>query len=173
MTNRSSRLVLLVPRDEIETLLSSQTRKDVKVVVPSLLDAAAAASLRAEGRDAKPEVPLRGDRWKFQEGLIEVCESAELALPVAPNTAGLLTIAFALPQAPQSMHLHRHHWELYYSERRLRVAYRLPGHDGIVNEELAHGGLAILGPGVAHQVDPGGLMLVVELPAVAGDKTDA
>jgi hypothetical protein len=47
----------------------------------------------------------------------------------------------------------------------MRLWYGMPGGE-LVEDELTQGGLAMFGPGVEHRVEPGGLLLVVEVPAI-------
>jgi hypothetical protein len=160
----SRRGVLLVPREEVERLLASQSRKDVKVVVPALLTVAQAALLASQGHEVKPEVALEGVRWTATPGAISVCEAGSF-LPSGSSAVGPLAVSFALPGARQRLHAHEAHWELYYGTDRMGVWYRMPGGE-LVEDELREGGLAMFGPGVEHRVEPGGLVLVVEAPAM-------
>lgn len=167
----STRHVLFVPREEIERHLASQARQDVKVVVPAILTAAQTAAWAAAGRDVKPEAILEDRRWTAtNDGTTKVCPSNVFAQPSLDGSAGPFAISFAMPGASQSPHAHEGHWELYYAVDRLRVSYRLPGEDRWSSEVLEQGGLALFGPGVEHEVSPGGLVLVVEMPSVEGDK---
>jgi hypothetical protein len=161
----SARSVLLVPREEVERLLGAQARKDVKVVVPAMLTVAEAALLASQGREVKPEVALAGVRWTATPGAIPVCEASSL-LPPGSSTEGPLAVSFALPGARQRLHAHEAHWELYYGTERMGLWYRMPGGE-LIEDELRQGGLAMFGPGVEHRVEPGGLLLVVEVPAIA------
>ncbi len=160
-----SRGVLLVPKEEVERLLASQARKDVKVVVPTMLTVAEAALLASEGREVMPEVALSGVRWMATPGAIAVCEAGSL-LPPGSSAAGPLAVSFALPGARQRLHAHEAHWELYYGTERMGLWYRWPGGE-LIEDELRRGGLAMFGPGVEHRVEPGGLVLVVEVPAIS------
>jgi hypothetical protein len=160
----SARSVLLVPREEVERLLAAQARKDVKVVVPAMLTVAEAALLASQGREVKPEVALAGVRWTATPEAIPVCEAGSL-LPTGSTAAGPLAVSFALPGARQRLHAHDAHWEMYYGTERMRLWYRMPGGE-LVEDELRQGGLAMFGPGVEHRVEPDGLLLVVEVPAI-------
>ncbi len=166
---QGSRHVLLIPRDEVEGLLESQRRKDVKIVVPALLSVARAAGLALEGREVKAEVPLVGDRWVVEsKDAIPVCEAASFVVPPlssAPST-GPFGVSFALPGAPQRLHAHEDRWELYYGVERMVLTYRLPGTEALILEVLESGGLAMFGPGVEHRVEPAGLILVLEVPSI-------
>lgn len=166
-----TRHVLFVPREEVERHLASQARQDVKVVVPAMLTAAQTAAWAAAGRDVKHESILEEHRWTAtNDGTANVCPSNDFAQPSLDRSAGPFAISFAMPGASQSPHAHEGHWELYYAVDRLSVSYRLPGEHGWSSEVLEHGGLALFGPGVEHEVSPGGLVLVVEMPSVEGDK---
>ena len=103
------------------------------------------------------------------DGTTSVCPSSTFALPVG-GPVGPFAISFAMPGASQCPHLHEGHWELYYAVDRLSLSYRLPGENAWSSEVLEHGGLALFGPGVEHEVSPSGLVLVVEMPSVEGDK---
>jgi hypothetical protein len=167
-----SRHVLLIPRDEVEGLLESQQRKDVKIVVPALLSVVRAAALVSEGRDVKREVSLVGDRWvRAGQSAIPVCEAASFVVPaLSPgSSAGPFGVSFALPGAPQRLHAHEACWELYYGVERMALTYRLPGTAALIREVLERGGLALFGPRVEHLVEPAGLILVLEFPSIPAE----
>ena len=66
--------------------------------------------------------------------------------------------------------MHRRHAEIYFSEHSLEAEYRLEGSDERGAFRLPEGGVLVFGAGVVHRVTLGGLTIVIEVPAVEGDK---
>jgi hypothetical protein len=165
------RYVLAVPLEEVCSHFEVNERQSLKVVAPARLGAALFEKLQAQGVNAKPEAPLAGDRWQHT-GPSEpnlLCESREFAIPSGPHNGGF-TISFGTERAPQEAHVHRRHAEIYFSEHPLTAEYRVEGGgpEGVL--ELPRGGVLVFAPFVVHRVQFGGLTIVIEAPAVEGDK---
>ncbi|MCC6537516.1 MAG: hypothetical protein IT162_08210 [Bryobacterales bacterium] len=158
------RHVLAIPLDEVRAYFAVNERQSLKIVAPErLVSAALAARL-----GAKPEVPHAGETWRHSVPgePNAMCESGEFE---AGDGAGF-TISFGTEHGVQEDHVHRRHTEIYFSEHPLRAYYRVE-HDGAAGTlELPAGGALVFGPGVAHRVTLGGLTIVIETPAVTGDK---
>jgi hypothetical protein len=160
------RHVLAIPLEEVRRHFEVNERQSLKVVAPVRLGAEMMARLRA-----KPEAPLAagGDRWRHsmpdEPNLL--CESREFGLP---EGARGFTISFGNERAGQETHVHRRHAEIYFSEHPIEAEYRVEdgGRRGTVS--LPEGGALVFGPGVVHRVRLGGLTIVIEAPAVEGDK---
>ena len=155
------RQVLAIPLEEVQRHFEVNERQNLKVVAPSRLGAEMMARLRA-----KAEVALDGDRWRHSPADEPnlVCESAEFAKSEGDG----FTISFGNERAPQEAHFHRRHAEIYFSEHALAAEYRTEGDHQTI--DLPHGGVLVFGPGVVHRVTLGGLTIVIEVPAVEGDK---
>lgn len=167
------RQVLAVPRSELQRQFELNTRQDIKLIVPALLDQVSAASLAQTGRLVKAEVELNQVSWSHSpvDQPNQVCLASCFNLPGLEASYGPLAIAFAQPGAHQDLHYHRQQTELFYSEHPLQARYRLPERKAeLLTLDLPQGGLLLFGPGVVHQVELAGLTLVVALPAVIDDK---
>ena len=159
------RHVLAIPLDEVRRHFELNERQSLKVVAPARLGAEMMARLRA-----KPEGPLDGDRWRHstadQANLLS--ESGEFAC--RQEGGGGFTISFGNERGEQETHVHRRHAEIYFSEHSLEAEYRLEGSDERGAFRLPEGGVLVFGAGVVHRVTLGGLTIVIEVPAVEGDK---
>ena len=165
------RHVLAVPLDEVRRQFETNERQSLKVVAPARLGVELLERLRAQGLAPKPEAPLDGETWRHsapgEANLI--CESHEFGETAAPNQGGF-TISFGNERGPQETHVHRRHAEIYFSEHPLEAEYRVEGEEACGSVALPHGGALVFAPCVIHRVKLGGLTIVIEVPAVAGDK---
>jgi len=170
------RHVLAIPLEEVRRHFEANERQSLKIVAPVRLGAELFARLRADGVNAKPEAPLSGNTWRHsahgEANLI--CESRDFATTHAaiPHD-GDFTISFGTERGPQDSHLHRRHAEIYFSEHALTAEYWLEGSRDRSELALPHGGALVFAAGVAHRVTLGGLTIVIEAPAVEGDKFSA
>lgn len=162
------RSVLAIPLEEVRRHFAVHERQSLKIVAPQRLGAALLARLREAGVDPKPETSLAGDTWRHTAPgePNAVCESGEFG-ELGP---GGFAISFGTEHAPQERHVHRRHAEIYFSEHVLSAEYEVEA-DGRCGElKLPEGGVLVFAPGVIHEVRFGGLTIVIEVPAVAGDK---
>ena len=163
-----TRHVLAIPLEEVRRHFELNERQSLKVVAPARLGAEMMAQLRA-----KPEEPLDGDRWRHsaadQANLL--CECGEFARP--DGGGGGFTISFGNERGEQERHVHRRHAEIYFSEHSLAAEYCLEDEGERGTFRLPEGGVLVFGPGVVHCVTLGGLTIVIEVPAVEGDKFKA
>ncbi len=168
------RHVLAIPLEEVRRHFEMNERQSLKIVAPARLGEALFERLRAQGVNPKPEAPLAGDRWLHAapDGANAVCESGEFGDIAAVPNAGGFTISFGNERAAQEEHVHRRHAEIYFSEHALRAEYRVEADPtrlrGVL--DLPHGGALVFAPGVVHRVTLGGLTIVIEAPAMEGDK---
>ena len=164
------RHVLAIPLEEVRRQFELNERQSLKVVAPARLGAALFERLRAQGLAPKPEAALEGETWRHsvpsEPNLL--CESREFATAL---DEGGFTISFGNERGPQEAHVHRRHAEIYFSEHPLEAEYRVEGGEEAQGRlTLPHGGALVFGPGVVHRVKLGGLTIVIETPAVEGDK---
>ena len=170
------RHVLAIPLEEVRRHFEVNERQSLKIVAPARLGEALFKQLHEQGVSPKPETPLAGDRWRHAAAAEAnaICRSGEFGdFAAAPNTGGF-TISFGNEYAAQGEHVHRRHAEIYFSEHALRAEYRVeadPAQQGVL--DLPHGGALVFAPGVVHCVTLGGLTIVIEVPAIEGDKFSA
>ena len=164
------RYVLAIPLEEVRRQFEVNERQSLKVVAPVRLGAELFEGLRAQGLGPKPEAPLEGERWRHaaRDEANLICESREFGEAAAPNDGGF-TISFGNERGPQEMHVHRRHAEIYFSEHPLEAEYRVEGGGG-GTLSLPQGGALVFAANVRHRVSLGGLTIVIEAPAVEGDK---
>jgi|GEM_PF-879642 len=170
---RRIRKVLGIPLDELYKQFETNTRQDVKIIIPEMLTSKLYDLLVSRGEDVKPEQILEGRYWTHspQEEPNRVCEAASFIDPELPQYAqGPFALSFVNEKAPQDVHYHTRHWEIYYSEKPLAAMFRYLEETKCRSLSLPHGGVMIIGPGVAHRVELGGMTMVLEVPSVSVDK---
>ncbi|MBI4317281.1 MAG: hypothetical protein HY675_02225 [Chloroflexi bacterium] len=168
------RRVLFIPKEEIHGHFAKNARQDMKVVAPNRLTDKLFEALKARGKEVKAERPLTGDVWKHSDvdepnDLTESKDFVDGSLP--QYAAGPFAVAFANERAGQDEHYHTKHLEIYFSEHPLTAEYRYLGDQETKTICLEQGGALVFGPDVVHRVRLGGLTIVVEVPAVADDRT--
>ena len=167
------RAILFVPKSELEAYFRGNTRQDIKIVAPALMTDALCARLLARGKDAKGEVPFDELCWRHSsaEEPNRVCNSADFAHEsISPHAVGPLAISFANHGSVETYHHHEAHWEIYFSEHKMGAEYRLPGQPEAEEFTMDEGGAIVFGPGIAHRMRIYGLTIVLEVPAVLGDR---
>jgi hypothetical protein len=167
------RKVLAIPLDEVYKQFEINLRQDVKIIIPAVLTSKLYNVLKAKGEDIKPEQTLEGRYWTHSEGEEPnvVCESSSFVDDALPQYAhGPFALSFANENALQDSHYHRHHWEIYFSESPLSASFRYLESEKCRMLSLPHGGMLILGTGVIHRVELGGMTAVIEVPSVSSDK---
>jgi hypothetical protein len=169
------RKVLAIPLEEVREHFALNSRQDVKIVAPQILAGELIAKLRAAGRLLKPEQPLDNVEWRHSasDAPNRLCESREFVSGLAEETSGPFALCFANEKGPQDAHYHPHHLEIYFSEHPLEAEYRNDANSPVGRLKLDQGGALIFAAGVSHRVRLGGLTVVIEIPAVAGDKVVA
>ena len=167
------RSVLILSLDEICQQFTCNTRQNVKLVAPQILTPDLFDILLARGKQLKLERLLEGDVWRHSSAdePNTLCESGEFVDQHLPQYAqGPFALSIATERAEQDTHYHRQHIEIYFSEHPLGATYRLLDEADERTVDLPSGGLIVFGPQVVHRMRLGGLTLVIELPAVTGDK---
>jgi hypothetical protein len=168
------RAVLFIPNTELREHFSKNSRQDIKVVTPAVITEALAAKLRKRGKDTKMEIPLDGACWTHSpaEEPNKICESIDFTdVPIVFDKAGPVAISFANAESVESFHCHKKHWEVYFSEKKLSVKYKLPGEQNIETMTMNEGGAVLFAPSVLHKMDINGLAIVLEMPAIKGDRS--
>jgi hypothetical protein len=167
------RTVLFIAKQEILEQFRKNTRQDVKVVTPAIMTEVLAAKLRARGKDVKEEVPLDDCHWTHSpaEEPNKICESADFAdESIGTTGVGPVAVSFADLGSVETFHCHKEHWEVYFSEHRLGVEYKLHEKPQIQKEVMNEGGAIVFAPGIANRMEIHGLTIVLELPAVPRDR---
>lgn len=170
---RRMRKVLAIPLDELYKHFETNTRQDVKIIIPEMLTSKLYNLLREKGEDIKPEQTLEGRYWEHspQDEPNRVCESINFIDPGMPQYAqGPFALAFANEKAVQDVHYHARHWEIYCSEKALGATFRYLEDTKCRSVSLPQGGVIIIGPNVVHRVELDGMTMVVEVPSVSADK---
>jgi len=83
---------------------------------------------------------------------------------------GPFAISAANERRSQDCHVHHAHGEIYVSTSPMRAEYHSLEDSEIHSVVLEHGGVMVFAPGVVHKVTLGGLTIIVEAPALIGDK---
>ncbi len=166
------RNILIIPLDEVVAQLRANERQDTKIVVPEILSDELLQVLQSKGRAPKPEAKLADDIWMHsdREHPNPVIESADFIAAHAKEK-GPFAVAFANEKAPQENHYHSRHSELYFSQHAMEARYRHLEETETKELRLESGGLIIFGPNVWHTIRLEGLTLIIEVPALTGDKT--
>lgn len=123
-------------------------------------------------QDKKHERRLDGDIWRHSKAgePNNVCKSSDFADICLPQYAqGPFALGFANEEAKQEEHHHERHFEAYFSEHSLKAKYR-HFKDSKYQSVKLEGGAIIFGPGIIHEMELGGLTMVIEIPSVLKDK---
>lgn len=171
------REVLLIPMGEIKKQLAVNKRDDAKIVAPKIMTDELYDFLTVvKGRDdVKQEEHLKGNRWTHSSPnrRNKICEAEDFDGDCSPeNTKGLFAVSFVNEHAKQVWHIHDQHTEIYFSEHPMVAEYKLHRNPNTKTGTLKDGGGIIFGPGVAHKMKLRGLTIVIEIPALEGDKRD-
>lgn len=167
-----NRNVLFIPLEEIVKHFSINDRQDIKIVAPNVLSDELFEILKKKGKILKPEIKLKGNRWKrsYKTKPNKICESVNFLFEIPYNTKGLFSISFANGKAVQEEHYHKHHTEIYYSEQRISGYYRKLNQKKINYFELTTGGLALFQANIIHHLELNGLTLIIEIPSLEDDR---
>ncbi|NTW48951.1 MAG: hypothetical protein HGB19_04315 [Chlorobiales bacterium] len=165
------RTVLIIPKEELAKQFSANARQDVKVVAPNILTEELFLFLE-KNKFLKPEIPLDGQVWSHASRTQpnHVCISSEFFKGEPSDPTGPFALSFANEKAEQQSHYHRRHIEIYFSEHPLRASFRTLAEKRVRKINLGKGGALVFAPGVIHQMELGGLTMVLEVPAVSNDK---
>ncbi len=172
-TIKRLRKVLAIPLDQVYQQFAVNSRQDIKIIIPEMLAAKLYNRLREKGEDIKPEQTLEGRYWEHSgpDAPNYVCESSNFIDPSLPQYAhGPFALSFANEKALQDAHYHCRHWEIYYSEKSIQATFRYLEDKKCRTVSLPEGGVMIVGTGIVHQVELGGMTVVIEVPSVPADK---
>jgi len=172
-SEKVKRSVLFISNSELREHFRNNTRQDLKIVTPAIMTEELAAKLQRRGKETKTEVPLKGEWWTSSSAKKpnKVCESLDfIDESIAPYMTGPVAISFANVGSVETFHYHKKHWEVYFSEHKLGVQYRMTGRQQVETKTMDEGGTILFAPGVIHKMDVHGLTIVLELPAVKGDR---
>lgn len=172
------REVLFIPMEEIEKQLSRNSQDNVNIIVPAIMTEELYNFLRDAKRKegVKPEIHLEDSKWTYSkpDKPNKVCESGDfIDNDLSQNANGPFAVSFANEKAPQDEHVHKQHIEIYFSEHPMNTKYRLKRDSKTRIGALKSGGVIIFGPGVAHKIRLWGTTIVIEIPALEGDREDA
>ncbi|MBN1934478.1 MAG: hypothetical protein JW934_07420 [Anaerolineae bacterium] len=173
---RRLRKVLAIPLDELYKHFETNTRQDIKIIIPEMLTGKLYNMLLDKSEDIKPEQTLEERYWVHspQDEPNRVCESSNFIDPGLPQYAqGPFALSFANEKAPQDVHYHTRHWEIYCSEKPLNATFRYFEEAKCRSISLPQGGAMIFGPGVVHRIELAGMTMVIEVPSVSADKESA
>lgn len=170
------RTVLFIDKQELLEQFNKNSRQDIKVVTPAILTEKLATKLIQRGKEVKREIHLKGDHWIHSSAKEpnQICESMDFSGDslITLDSKGPVSIAFATIGSVESFHYHNSHWEIYYSEYKLATEYRLPGKSQGITKTLPEGGAMLFAPGVIHKMEIHGLTIIIESPAVMGDREE-
>jgi len=167
------RAVLFIPKNELLEHFRKNARQDVKVVTPAIMTEKLAVKLHRRRKDAKKEIPLEGISWthSLADEPNRICEAIDFTdEPIIPSGAGPVAISFANRGSVETFHYHKEHWEVYFSEHKLTVEYKLSEKSLIEKKVMDEGGTIVFAPRVAHRMEINGLTIILEVPAVIGDR---
>ncbi len=168
-----ARKALFIPISEVKRHLEINKRQDIKIIVSKILDSALAQRLKTKGKEVKQEQDLEGDVWKHtgKSEANNVCESHAFLNDCIPQYGQApFAVAFANEKATQDEHYHEKHWEIYFSEYPIEALYRSLEESEFYSQNLEQGGAMIFSPKTIHKMRLSGLTIVIEVPAVHGDK---
>lgn len=170
------RLVLAIPREEIEAHFAENSRQDLKLVNAEILSYDLFKILKAKGKDLKMEERLASVSWSHSgaEQPNKVCTAGEFADLQLPQYAhGPFGISVASGTSIQDEHYHKQHLEICVADEAISVEYRAVDDTRIETITLPKGGILVTTPNVVHKLNPSGLIVLIELPSLARDKHDA
>ncbi len=168
------RRVLVIPIDEVRNQFQTNSRQNIKIVAPEIMSVELYQFLVAKGERPEKENHLPGTWWVHtpsgEPNLI--CEAQDFIDGLLPHYGdGPFSLAFANQHSKQDEHYHPHHIEIYYSESPMGARYRfLESEHEEESIHLPQGGVIVFGPEVVHKAELQGFTIVLELPAIAGDK---
>lgn len=146
-------------------------RQDVKVIAPEIMSDELFQRLLPRKKNVKSEERIKGN-WTHSgpdsPNRLYLSEDFSYS-SLAYENLGPLAVSFANERAEQDAHYHKQHVEMYYSEHPFRADCRLLEDSQVEQVQLA-GGALILGPDVIHKVSLTGITMIVEFPAVKGDR---
>jgi len=167
------RKVLFIPNSELREHIRNNSRQDIKIVASAIMTEKLAAKLQRRGKDTKKEVPL-DDMWWTHSSEKEpnkICEAIDFTKKsIALAEKGPVAISFADVGSVETLHYHKKHWEVYFSEHKIGAQYKLPGKEQLETRTMDKGGAILFAPGVIHRMDIHGLTIVLEMPAIKGDR---
>ncbi len=169
------RSVLFIGKKELLAYFNANERQDIKIVTPLIMTKELAKKLIKRGKIVKEESPLKGNNWSHSlaENPNRICESNDFNDElIMPNSNGPVSISFANIGSIESFHYHKEHWEIYYSEHKISSTYRLSKNSDVLTKTLEDGGAIMFTPGVIHKIEVHGLTIVIETPAVPGDRIE-
>lgn len=171
--SKMKRTVLVIPKEELQKQFATNSRQDVKVVVPDILTDQLSLLLKKRGM-LKSETALEGQIWSHAPEPLpnRVCLSSEFSEKNPADAQAPFALSFANERAEQRPHYHRRHIEIYFSEHPLRASFRELAENSVQTVSLAEGGALVFTPDVVHQVALGGLTMVIEIPPLSNDKVD-
>lgn len=167
------RAVLFIPNSELLKYFQKNIRQDIKIVTPAIMTEALAMKLQSRGKDVKKEIPFEEVCWTHSsaEEPNKICESSDFADESIKSTAvGPVAVSFANFGSIESFHYHKEHWEVYFSEHKLAVEYKISEKLLIEKKVMDEGGTIVFAPGVAHRMEIHGLTIILEVPAIVGDR---
>lgn len=173
LTMKMKRAVLFIPNSELREHFSTNSRQDIKIVTPAIITKALAEKLNRRGKVVKDEVPLSDISWvhSHDKAPNKICEALDFTNgSEVLSESGPMAISFANEGSIETFHHHNKHWEIYYSYHTIDAKYKLPGVEQIEIKSMDEGGAVIFSPGVEHCMEIHGLTIVLEVPAVKGDR---
>lgn len=168
--------ILAIPKSEVAAHFEINGRFDLKVVAPEMLGPALLQKLRSEGRKAKSEERFEGQVWRHAAPgePNPLCLSSDFADgETGAGAAGPFALSFANERAEQDEHYHEHHTEVYVSDQPITARCRKVESGQVEEISLPDGGVLAVSANVIHKVSLSGFTVIIELPAVAGDKKKA
>lgn len=171
-----NRQILAIPKEEVESHFAENLRQDFKVVAPEILTDKWLMELKRRVRGLKMEYLFDGIIWQHSlpADANRVCLASEFDSPnLIRDANGPFAISFANAHACQDEHYHKHHLEIYVSDHPMSAEYRAVDEIACTPVTLPNGGVLVFAPDAVHKVSLTGFTVIIELPAVAWDKTNA
>jgi len=169
------RQVLIIPLREVQKHFAKHARKDLKTVVASMLTPRDRKELLKRNKVPNRERKLSPSKhvWNHSDPHLAnfVCESGDFIDPTRnARYRGCFSVSFATAGSLEDAHCHDGHCEIYFSEHSIAAEYRCPEDGESLRIELPKGGAIIFGPKVVHRMTVSGLTIIIEVPAVTGDR---
>jgi hypothetical protein len=167
------RAVLFISNSELREQFCKNSRQDIKIVTPAIMTKVLAEKLKRRGKEIKEEEPLCDIYWTHSEANEpnKICEAMDFTNGSEIfSERGPMAISFANKESVESFHYHCKHWEIYFSNFKIGARFKLPGMEPIQTMFMDEGGAVIFSPGVEHCMEIHGLTIVIEVPAVEGDR---